>query len=243
MRVWDKFLTERDKAHLARYPQIPRFGFGEKPALLMIDHYKAGLGEEPLPLLESMEKYPLSMGLEAWEAVAHTKELLDVCRELKVPVIYTTMLAYPNSPWEWYTAMRVRPESPTRDGATLVNPSGEESVWDIVPQLAPVPEDVVIRKLGASAFFGTPLNAVLHRFGIDTLLVTGNSTSGCIRATVVDAACECYRTIVVEECVYDRTEAAHALNLFDIEQKYGDVLALSEVVGWLRANVAHSVSA
>src|SRR4051794_13774376 len=80
VRVWDEFLSQRDKDHLARLPAPPPVGFGTKPALLLIDNYRAGLGDEPLPLLESIEKYPLSMGLEAWAAVTHTQRLLELCR-------------------------------------------------------------------------------------------------------------------------------------------------------------------
>jgi nicotinamidase-related amidase len=235
VRVWDEFLTERDRVHLATLPPPPKIGFGETPALLLIDHAQAALGEERLPLLESIKKYPLSMGLEAWEGVDRTRDLLDLFRERNGVVVHTTMLAGPNTPHEFYSVLRLSPPTRTRGGASRINPSGTDDYWDLVPALAPREEEIVIRKLSPSAFHGTPLSGVLRRFGVDTLLMTGNSTSGCVRASVIDAASENFRAIVVEECVYDRTQASHALNLFDMDQKYADVLPFDEVADWIRA--------
>jgi nicotinamidase-related amidase len=234
MRVWEPFLSERDRAHMAKLPEPPRVGFGRTPALLLIDNYKAGLGEEPLPLLESIEKYPLSMGLEAWDAVKHARRLLDSCRRLDLPIVHTTMLAEPNSPWEFYSVLRLNAQTRTRERISqTINPDAKGDIFEIVPELAPLDNEVVIRKLAPSAFWGTPLVSFLQSEQVDTLLVCGESTSGCVRATVIDAASHCFRTIVVEECVYDRTEAAHALNLFDMHQKYADVVGIEEVCQWL----------
>ena len=101
MRVWDKFLSERDKQHLNTVKEPPRVGFGAKPALLLIDNYKAGLGEERLPLLESIKKYPLSMGEEAWNAVEQQKNLLQLCRQLGLPIIHTNLNFLEHAPLEF----------------------------------------------------------------------------------------------------------------------------------------------
>jgi nicotinamidase-related amidase len=93
---------------------------------------------------------------------------------------------------------------------------------------------VVLKKTGPSGFFGTPLLAHLISQGIDTLIVCGESVSGCVRATVTDGCANRLHMIVVEDCVYDRHEAARAMNLFDIDQKYGDVISLAQVVEWVR---------
>ena len=106
---------------------------------------------------------------------------------------------------------------------------------DIVDQVAPLPGEPVIAKSAPSAFGGTPLAGLLSYLGVDTVLVVGEATSGCVRATVVDAASHRLRVVVVEECVYDRFEASHAINLFDMHQKYADVLPLAEVLGWLES--------
>jgi nicotinamidase-related amidase len=104
---------------------------------------------------------------------------------------------------------------------------------DIIDEVAPLPGEVFLRKTAPSAFFGTPLMAQLNYFGIDTLLVTGESVSGCVRATVVDAASYRFKVQVVEECVFDRHEACGAINLFDMNQKYGDVISINEAIAYL----------
>src|SRR5205807_3454834 len=106
--------------------------------------------------------------------------------------------------------------------------------YDIVEQAAPIPGEVVLPKSAPSAFWGTPLVAQLNRMGIDTLIVGGESTSGCVRASVVDGTTYRFRMIVAEECSYDRHEACHAINLFDMHQKYADVLPTAEVIQWMR---------
>jgi maleamate amidohydrolase len=104
---------------------------------------------------------------------------------------------------------------------------------EIVPELPPQPQDVIIIKQYASAFFGTSLSATLVAMGIDTLILTGCSTSGCIRATAVDGLQYGYRIIVPRECVGDRHSAPHEANLFDINAKYGDVVGKQDVMAYL----------
>ena len=106
--------------------------------------------------------------------------------------------------------------------------------YEIIPEVGPLPGETVIRKASPSAFWGTPLAGHLTFNEVDTVIMCGESTSGCVRASVVDSTTNRFRTIVVEECVFDRHEAAHAMNLFDMHQKYADVLPLAEVTRWLR---------
>jgi len=102
-----------------------------------------------------------------------------------------------------------------------------------VDEVAPMAGEPVLRKSAPSAFSGTPLIGQLNYLGVDTLLVAGESTSGCVRATVVDGTTYRFRMIVVEECVFDRHQAAHAINLFDMHQKYADVVPLEEAIAYL----------
>jgi nicotinamidase-related amidase len=102
--------------------------------------------------------------------------------------------------------------------------------FEIMDEVAPISGEPVFRKAAPSAFFGTPLAGYLNQLRVDTVVVAGESTSGCIRATAVDASSYRFDVIVVEDCVFDRHEAAHAMNLFDIDQKYGDVLGLDETM-------------
>jgi maleamate amidohydrolase len=107
--------------------------------------------------------------------------------------------------------------------------------YDIIGEVAPIPGEVVLRKTTPSGFNGTPLLHHLNSLGVDTIIVAGESTSGCVRASVVDACSYRFRVIVVEDCVFDRHQATHAINLFDMHTKYADVLSLADVEAHLRS--------
>ena len=108
-----------------------------------------------------------------------------------------------------------------------------EDKYDIIPELAPIEGEVLLKKTSPSAFWGTPVAGHLTALGIDTVIVAGESTSGCVRASVVDGCTNRYRMVVAEECVFDRHEAPHAINLFDMHSKYADVLPLDSIVDWM----------
>lgn len=225
-RVWDSFLTANDRAALDAAPH-PRVGFGKRPALLLVDLYRAVFGDEPQPLLEAIELWPSACGLPAWEALPHIQRLLAAVRGAGIPVVHVASLA-DSGMTGWGTAMHQPGGHRTTSGFRYSERFSRR--YEIVDQVAPVAGEVVLRKTAPSAFFGTPLVAHLVHLGIDTLIVAGEATSGCVRATVVDAASHRFRVSVVEECVFDRHEATHAINLFDMHQKYADVLPLAEVL-------------
>jgi nicotinamidase-related amidase len=108
--------------------------------------------------------------------------------------------------------------------------------YEFVHEVAPHPGDILLPKYHPSAFFGTPLASHLVNQGVDSLVVTGCTTSGCVRGTVVDAFSLNYRVVVPEECVYDRSSVSHAVNLFDIASKYADVVTSAEIPSLLEAN-------
>lgn len=187
-----------------------RLGFGRRPALLVIDFISAYT--EPTSPLHAPT---------AQEAAIRTAELCALCREHAVPVIFTRVL-FSRSGLDG--GLFVRKVPVLRDlveGAPLAA---------FVPELQPAPDDVVVTKQYASAFFGTSLASLLTAQGVDTVVLTGVSTSGCVRATVVDALQHGFRAIVPRECVADRHPAPHESNLFDIDAKYGDVLPLDQVM-------------
>jgi maleamate amidohydrolase len=225
-RVWEPFLTDQDRAHLASAPDC-RVGFGDRPALLFIDLYRWVFGDGPKPLLEAVKTWPGSCGPAAWDAMPHLQRLLSLARELGVPVVHLTGLE-DSGMLGWSEALH---------GEGRRGPSTSErrrGRYDIIPEVAPVAGEVVLRKTTPSAFNGTPLLAHLNYLGVDTLIVGGESTSGCVRASVVDSTTYRFRTIVAEECCYDRHEACHAINLFDMHEKYADVQPLAEIAEWLR---------
>jgi maleamate amidohydrolase len=229
-RVWDRFLTEDDREHLAQMKPKTPTGFGTKAAVLSLDNYRGAIGDRRVPLLDSIQEWPNSTGLAGWEALDRISELLAAARAAGLPVIHLTGLAteasgVPN--WRARSGER---------GASGSNPAPldrHRRRYDIVDQAAPLPGEVVLTKSAPSAFFGTPLLPYLIGEGIDTLIVVGETVSGCVRASVVDGCSNRLRMIVVEECVYDRHEATRAMNLFDIDQKYGDVLGFAEVMDWI----------
>lgn len=226
VRIWEPFLTAQDRAHIASSPDR-RVGFGQRPVVLLIDLYRWVFGDKPQPLLEAIKTWPGSCGLAGWEAVPHLQQLLALAREVGLPVVHITG-PQDSGMVGWGEAAH------GGRGRGTSTPEQRRGRYDIIPQLAPMPGEVVLRKTTPSAFNGTPLLAHLNYLGVDTLIVGGESTSGCVRASVVDGCSYRFRVIVVEECVFDRHEAAHAINLFDMHQKYADVLSLAEVECHLR---------
>ena len=227
-RVWDKFLTDQDRGHLGQRPDR-RIGFGDSPVLLMIDLYRGVFGDGPEPLMEAVKKWPGSCGPAAWNALPHIQSLLAAARENGVPVVHLTGLDEQASGVGGWGKGSRRPK-------TTGDPEMEARMrrkYDIIDELAPLPGETFLRKASPSAFFGTPLTAQLTALGADTIVVAGESTSGCVRASVVDGCTNRYRMMVVEECVFDRHQATHAMNLFDMNQKYADVLPVSEALDYL----------
>jgi maleamate amidohydrolase len=230
-RVWDPYLTEQDKQHLAASGHTPK-GFGQRPALLMIDLYRWVFGDKPLPLIEAIKEWPASCGLAAWESLPHIQSLLETAREVGMPVIHVTGLADSESGVLGWANARNR-KAKTGYLGDSENRKRSSNMFDIVDEVAPIEGEAFMRKASPSPFYGTPLLAHLSQLGVDTLIVAGESTSGCVRASVVDACASRYKVIVAEECVFDRHEATHALNLFDMHYKYADVLSLGEIETWM----------
>jgi nicotinamidase-related amidase len=228
-RVWERFLTEQDKATLVG-KQERRVGFGDRPALLLIDLYRWVFGDKPEPVAEAIKTWPGSCGLAGWNALPHIQRLLSKAREVGIPVIHITGL----------DGVAVEPWSFRRDGYKRSNMTAEQldrfrRRFQIVDEVKPVPGETVLKKTSPSAFWGTPLIGHLNFLGIDTVITCGESTSGCVRASVVDGTTNRLRMIVAEECVFDRHEACHAINLFDMNQKYADVLPLDDIIKHLEA--------
>ncbi len=218
MPVWDKFLTDQDKKHLKVWGKNDLFGFGDKPAILAIDLYYSVVGLVREPILESIKTWPGSCGLAGWEAVDKTVELLASARENNIPIIYCHGLDDFNVPWN----RKGGRGNPLAHLPAEVRAKANEIIAEVTPR----PGDTVLKKTAASIFQGTPLEFKLNYLGIDTLIVCGETTSGCVRASVVDGHANRYSIGVVEECCFDRTEASHAINLFDMHQKYADVVSL-----------------
>jgi maleamate amidohydrolase len=187
-----------------------RAGFGTRPALIVVD-VNVGFTDPASPLVCDLDDVVESIG-----------RLLGEARRAEIPIVYTTVS---------YTEGDKRTAAAFIDKVPALLTLEAGSRWvDIDPRIAPEPGEPVLNKLFASAFFGTPLSSFLAAAGCDSLIVTGASTSGCVRATVVDALQHGYRPIVPREAVGDRNPAAHEANLYDIDAKYGDVVSVDEAL-------------
>lgn len=230
MAVWDDLLSEHDRkvieAKGANRLRQPR-GLGERPALLVIDMNIGAVGEDR-PIYEQLDRYPVACGPYAWASIRHMQKLLPQARRAGIPIIYTKQIhrAIHDLP------RRYGSSSPAKDPSDPFSELSPQSNFQ--PETAPQPGDLIVEKNRPSAFFQTPLLNILLTKQVDTILITGNSTSGCVRATTVDASYyPCFRVAVVEECVFDRLELSHKANLHDIHMKYADVLPVREVIAYL----------
>ena len=230
-RVWDKFLTERDKQVFSGAGYGQTAGLGDRPVVIVIDVNYHFTGDKDEPILDSIKKWPNSCGEDAWTALPHIKRLLDAARAKGVPVIYTTAAFRPDGwdrgSWDWKNN-RVgdwKPDAEVRqsnlDGNTINH------------EVEPHPQDIVIEKLKPSAFHGTPLNSFLTNFKADSVILVGTTTSGCVRASVLDAFSENYRVALAEEGCFDRSQASHAINLCDMNAKYADVISTDDVIDYI----------
>jgi maleamate amidohydrolase len=199
---------------------------GAAPALLAIDLYELAYQGGPKPVNEVSKTYPSSCGEYAWAAIEPTKRLFTAAREAGMPVFYSTRETRPDS-----QPSSVR--STKRRGV-----SEDPALYAIKPEFAAMPGDTIIRKMRASAFFGTPLIAQLTQLGVQTVVICGESTSGCVRASAVDAYSHGFHVVLVEECCFDRSLLSHKVNLFDLHHKYADVMKIDDVVSSLRGSVA-----
>ena len=166
--------------------------------------------------------------MAAWDAIPALQTLLKSARGAGIPVIHATGRD-DDGLAGWSTGRQIYGNS-DRSPEALERRNRRH---DIIDEVAPIDGEPVIRKDSPSAFWGTPLMGHLTAHNIDTIIAVGETTSGCVRASVLDGCTNRFRMIVVEEGVFDRHEAAHAINLFDMNQKYADVLPLADVLEYL----------
>jgi maleamate amidohydrolase len=226
--IWNQFLTERDKAVFGSSGYGARAGFGKRPALLVIDVNYAFCGDKREPILDSIKKWRNSCGEDAWDALLVLAKLIETARARELPVIYTTGIRrednWDSGSWRWKNS---------RNGEKPVFRTSNHDGNEIMPQIEPGPRDIVVRKQKPSGFFGTNLLSYLMLLGCDSVIVTGTTTSGCVRATVLDAFSNNLRVTLVEDGCFDRSQASHAINLCDMNAKYADVMKSDEVLAFI----------
>jgi nicotinamidase-related amidase len=223
MKPWDGIIGEEEQRayHAAGFGRPS--GIGRRPALLIIDVQYRTIGTSPKPFWESIKEYPTSCGEIGWNAMKKIAVLLAEFRRNKWPVLYP----------------HVAPKNKATDSGRLAEKVPAimdipERGYQFPPEIAPREGDVLLPKKHPSAFFATPLVSHLIDLGADTLIVTGCTTSGCVRGSVVDGFAYNFKCVVPYDAVYDRSATSHAVNLFDMASKYADVATTAEVLAMLQ---------
>ncbi len=225
MRPWDGLIPEDDLEIIAGAGYGTRMEWGRRPALIVVDATRSFLGERDIPITESIKRWPNACGAQAWQAVDAIAVLIASARANAVPIFYTVggfrEDGFNLGSWLWK-----QPRS-REDAKSAAAP--REGGNEIVPPLRPEPQDIIVPKLKPSGFFETTLRSLLQLMTVDTVVVTGGTTSGCVRGTVLDAFSNNLRTVVPQECCFDRIRVSHAISLFDMNAKYADVVPLVDV--------------
>ncbi len=223
MKPWDGIISEEEQRAYRAAGFGRTGGLGRRPALLVIDVQYRTTGTTPQPFFEAIKEFPTACGQVAWDAIARIQPLLALFRERGWPVLYPHV-----SPKQSFDTGRLAAKVPA---LMTVATHG----YDFVAEIAPAPGDTLLPKKHPSAFFGTPLASYLIDLAADTLVVTGCTTSGCVRGSVVDAFAYNFRVAVPHDAVYDRSHTSHCVNLFDMAEKYADVMPTQDLLAALRA--------
>jgi nicotinamidase-related amidase len=221
-KPWDGIISEDEQRAYNAAGFGRATGLGKRPALLIIDVQYRTVGTTPKPFWEAIKEFPTACGDVGWNAVRHIERILRLFRERNWPVLYPYV-----APKEAFDFGRLSDKVPA---IMTVASKG----YKFVAEVAPREQDILLPKKHPSAFFGTPLVSYLINAEADSLVVTGCTTSGCVRGSVVDAFAYNFRVLVPHEAVYDRSATSHAVNLFDMASKYADVLSTDETVAALR---------
>jgi len=225
-KVWSSFITDLDQQVFDAAGYGKTMGTGTRPALFIIDVHYNFVGDAPEPILESVKKYRTSCGERGWSSVEHIQRLLGAARSKNLPVVYTVSERrkdYLDSGVQRLKSYR------HMEPTSVAGSKGSQ----VVAEVAPETQDILISKRKPSAFFGTPLMSYMNDLDVDTIILTGTTTSGCIRATAVDAFSYNFKTVIHEECCFDRFDSSHAINLFDLNTKYADVVPLKSVMEYV----------
>ena len=222
---WKSVVPERDRLILESADFGGRQPWGRRPALLIVDVVRSFTGSKPQDVLQAIGEYNTSCGTSAWDTLPRMREVLDAARAAGIPVVYTKG----DAEYKVQCGGSVKNEDPARTRRVHSTPIADE--------IAPRDGEFVISKTKASAFFQTPLPVYLVRHGIDSLIVMGTATSGCVRASVVDGFSHGYPTFVVSDGCFDRSQFFHDVTLYDLSTKYATIVTVAETTGYLKSFV------
>jgi maleamate amidohydrolase len=222
---WKNVVPERDRLILERADFGGCQPWGRRPALLIIDVVRSFTGSKPQDVLQAIGEYTTSCGTSAWETLPRMRKVLDAARAAGIPVIYTKG----DAEYKVQCGGSVKNENAARTRRVHSTPIADE--------IAPRDGEFVISKTKASAFFQTPLAVYLVRHGVDSLIVVGTATSGCVRASVVDGFSNGYPTFVVSDGCFDRSQFFHDVTLYDLNTKYATIVTAAETTEHLNSFV------
>ena len=214
-RVWDPYIPEPFLSKVARQRESPQIT--KNSALLVIDLYNLVFegGNRSVHEDGLLDRFPAACGEKAYQAIQPTNQLIGLFRDNGLPIFFSTK-DFERSQKDGNATLRPRKIAKAED-------------YQIFPEIDFRSTDNLVKKLRASVFFNTGLNDQLARLNVSNLFIVGESTSGCIRASVVDAFSLGYQVCLVEDCVFDQNPVSHAVNLYDMQHKYGQVIKLSEL--------------
>ncbi|MGH3164790.1 MAG: isochorismatase family protein [Trebonia sp.] len=221
MAVWDSVITARDRQiyEQAGFSRLPEWK--GTPALLIVDALWAFIGHQPVDVLEAIKEYPTACGKAGWDGMERIAGALAFFRAAGLPVVYVCADGGLKSLYGATT--RTRRKEAAEDPAA----------YEVPAQIAPVPGEAIVKKSKASGFFRTSLDVLLWRQHVDTVLIAGSTTCGCIRATTVDAHSLGFETVVLADAVWDRSPFSHAVSLFELSMKYAAVVTVDEAIAAL----------
>lgn len=217
MRDWQNLIPPDELAAYQRSGFHGALPMGGRPALIVVDVTLGFTGSRGLTLEQAVAEFSAACGPASWEAMPAIARLISMFRARALPIVYTRS-ALDDIAWTGKATKAKRADTPL-----------PAHFNEFPAEIAPRAGEWVLEKVKASAFFGTPLASYLMKDRIDSAVVCGVSTSGCVRASVVDAFSHGLATFVVDECCFDRSAFAHAANLFDMDGKYASVVSLAEI--------------
>lgn len=221
--IWKDLLLGTDQDVITKGGFGKPRGLGSRPALLVIDPQPNYMGDRNKTIVDQLDEFPTGVGEKAWTALENSQPILQLFRELNLPVIFSKQVAN-------YMKFDSFAGKSTRDRSNYV---AGHPYTELVAEVDVQPTDIVIEKAYASVFQGTPIVNYLTRLQVDTLLVCGGVTSGCVRGAVVDAASLGYKIGLLYECVFDRMELSHRVSIMDMWMKYADMLSVDQALDYI----------
>jgi maleamate amidohydrolase len=223
MDEWMKAVPEGELRAFRKPGFMAQVEMGQRPALIVIDVTYGFTGSESLSYEDAVLEFSSACGPVAWATMPKIRDLVQAFRARSIPIVFTRSDPYDSL----FTGNAAKSKTVRKRS---------QKFSEFPPQITPQPDEWILEKTKASCFFHTALTTYLVRNGVDTLIFCGVSTSGCVRASVVDSTSHGYPTFVVADCCFDRSEYAHTANLFDMHAKYASVVTLDALKPLLQQN-------